>query len=374
MKSTSQETPARFEDLFGDLRSLMQRVSGTPSEWLELLAMLEKFDAPMREQAALPYAMAQARRWDDDIRRFSYRMPHGTYEGGNHSGPDFRSDPDLWKLARCISIEAPVSAIEHFCEAPLEHIRQLRLSGLKLTSDEDINAVLGLLVEMPNLTSLEMVDVGLGRCQVELLQDLPQRASLETLKITDASLSAKHARQLTRTPFGALKMLCLTGTFLAEGTVDDVLLSAGSMQLEGFGLPMSNWTWSLIRKLQVYLDDPRTEIKHLVLDRSGINGELLKELVSSTGLRSVTRLDCADCGLGYQDMITLAGSRNLRNVRAIEGLLQGSNKVTAAAWQKLCLSITLHSDAIERLKRAGAPRAEGVPSQRRRYNGYDWYG
>lgn len=62
MKSTSQETPARFEDLFGDLRSLMQRVSGTPSEWLELLAMLEKFDAPMREQAALPYAMAQARR------------------------------------------------------------------------------------------------------------------------------------------------------------------------------------------------------------------------------------------------------------------------------------------------------------------------
>jgi|GEM_PF-4256696 len=372
MKSTSHEAP-RFEDLFGDLRSLMQRVSGTPSEWFELLELLEQFDAPMREQAALPYAIAQARRWDDDIRRFSYRMPHGTYEGGNHSGPDFRKDPDLWQLARCVSIEAPVSAIEYFYDAPLEHLRQLRLSGLKLTADADINAVLGLLVEMPNLTSLELVDVGLGRCQVELLQNLPQRTTLQTLKITNASLSAKHATQLTRMPFGALKMLCLTGTFLSEKTVSDVLLSVSSMKLEGFGVPMSNWTWSLIRKLRVCLEDRHTDIKHLVLDRSGINGELLKDLVESHGMESVERLDCADCGLGYQDMLTLSNSRNLRNVRVLEGVLLGSNKVTAPAWQKLCNSSYLHSDAIARLKRAGAPKPAGKPTQRRRYNHYDWY-
>ena len=346
----------------------MQRVSGTPSEWLELLELLEQFEPHMREQAALPYATAQARRWDDDIRRFSYRMQHGTFEGGDHSGPDFRKDPDLFGLARMLSIEAPAQALEVFEDAPLDHIRQLRLVNNKLTNDSDINAMLRLLVRIPHLTSLELVDAGLGRCQVEMLQDLPQREQLEVLKITDASLGAKHARQLSSVRFEKLRMLGLTGTFLSEKTVDDFLLGVSSMNLEGIGLPMSNWTWSLIRKLEVYLDEKDTQIKHLVMDRSRINGQLLKELMKCRGLQSVERLDMADCELSFSDMITLADGRHLKSVRVIEGLLLGSNNITTAGWQKLVNSRYLSSEAIARLQRAGAPKPVGKPSRPR----YRW--
>lgn len=302
------------EDLFGELRSLLQRAPSA-RHWVELCEHLDRFDEVTATEEVLPYVKDHLGRWPDDLRVAPRRWLEQAMEG--HYTPALMlarqiswegvtntvlGAEDFWGVGPFVELREqavePGDVMVTVDPLDLERIKTLAASydltevrALSLSRNALDTAAICALVQIEGLfTGLERLDLDgnvLGEEGVQALLSVLDGAALRELTLDHAMLGSAGARLLFSREWPSLTRLSLESSQIGP---------SGLHGLEELELPA---------------------LKTLRLPGNPLGDDGARWLLECRALRGVEALDLTDCSLHAGVVHALLESPHLDDLRQL---------------------------------------------------------